>query len=411
MAEILNICILVIVISGFLAGQVISFLNHRSRKNPVPPVLEGVYSPDRYQQYLLYKSDSFRFGMLISWLSFIATLVMLLGGFVLIDDFVRSVFQNPILQSLLFFGIIGLAADLLSTPFDLYDTFVIEQKYGFNKSTPAIYISDKLKSWFLAAVIGGGLISLIVWLYTLLGNSFWWLAWISISSFSIFFSLFYSSIIVPLFNRQTPLEPGDLRNKLNDLAVRTGFDLTDIFIIDGSKRSTRANAYFSGFGSKRRIVLYDTLIQNQTPDQITAVLAHEIGHYRKKHTIKTLVLSIVQTGVILFLFSVVVGNPDIYLALGSSGNSFHLGLIVFMILYSPISSITSVITNYLSRMFEFQADRFAVENADPLAMASSLRLLTSDNLSDLTPHPWHVFLNYTHPPLDQRLERILKNSE
>ncbi len=411
MAEILNICILVIVISGFLAGQVISFLNHRSRKNPVPPVLEGVYSPDRYQQYLLYKSDSFRFGMLISWLSFIATLVMLLGGFVLIDDFVRSVFQNPILQSLLFFGIIGLAADLLSTPFDLYDTFVIEQKYGFNKSTPAIYISDKLKSWFLAAVIGGGLISLIVWLYTLLGNSFWWLAWISISAFSIFFSLFYSSIIVPLFNRQTPLEPGDLRNKLNDLAVRTGFDLTDIFIIDGSKRSTRANAYFSGFGSKRRIVLYDTLIQNQTPDQITAVLAHEIGHYRKKHTIKTLVLSIVQTGVILFLFSVVVGNPDIYLALGSSGNSFHLGLIVFMILYSPISSITSVITNYLSRMFEFQADRFAVENADPLAMASSLRLLTSDNLSDLTPHPWHVFLNYTHPPLDQRLERILKNSE
>ncbi|MBK6345399.1 MAG: M48 family metallopeptidase [Bacteroidales bacterium] len=411
MAEILNICILVIVISGFLAGQVISFLNHRSRKNPVPPVLEGVYSPDRYQQYLLYKSDSFRFGMLISWLSFIATLVMLLGGFVLIDDFVRSVFQNPILQSLLFFGIIGLAADLLSTPFDLYDTFVIEQKYGFNKSTPAIYISDKLKSWFLAAVIGGGLISLIVWLYTLLGNSFWWLAWISISAFSIFFSLFYSSIIVPLFNRQTPLEPGDLRYKLNDLAVRTGFDLTDIFIIDGSKRSTRANAYFSGFGSKRRIVLYDTLIQNQTPDQITAVLAHEIGHYRKKHTIKTLVLSIVQTGVILFLFSVVVGNPDIYLALGSSGNSFHLGLIVFMILYSPISSITSVITNYLSRMFEFQADRFAVENADPLAMASSLRLLTSDNLSDLTPHPWHVFLNYTHPPLDQRLERILKNSE
>lgn len=411
MAEILNICILVIVISGFLAGQVISFLNHRSRKNPVPPVLEGVYSPDRYQQYLLYKSDSFRFGMLISWLSFIATLVMLLGGFVLIDDFVRSVFQNPILQSLLFFGIIGLAADLLSTPFDLYDTFVIEQKYGFNKSTPAIYISDKLKSWFLAAVIGGGLISLIVWLYTLLGNSFWWLAWISISAFSIFFSLFYSSIIVPLFNRQTPLESGDLRNKLNDLAVRTGFDLTDIFIIDGSKRSTRANAYFSGFGSKRRIVLYDTLIQNQTPDQITAVLAHEIGHYRKKHTIKTLVLSIVQTGVILFLFSVVVGNPDIYLALGSSGNSFHLGLIVFMILYSPISSITSVITNYLSRMFEFQADRFAVENADPLAMASSLRLLTSDNLSDLTPHPWHVFLNYTHPPLDQRLERILKNSE
>jgi len=409
MADILFICILVFVIAGFLAGQVISFLNHRSRKKPVPTLLEGVYSPDRYQKYIAYKSESFRFGMLISWLSFIATIAMLLGGFVMVDDFVRSVFENTILQSLLFFGIIGLAADLLSTPFDLYDTFVIEQKYGFNKATPLIYVTDKLKSWLLAAVIGGGLICLIVWLFTMLGQSFWWLAWISVSAFTIFFSLFYSTLIVPLFNKQTPLEPGDLRTKLNDLAVRTGFNLTDIFIIDGSKRSTRANAYFSGFGSKRRIVLYDTLIQNQTPDQITAVLAHEIGHYRKKHTIKTLVLSIVQTGIILFLFSVVVGNPDIYLALGSTGMSFHLGLIVFMILYSPVSSITSVLINHLSRMYEFQADSFAAENADPVAMASSLRLLTSDNLSDLTPHPWYVFLNYSHPPLDQRLDRILNN--
>lgn len=408
MAEILFYCIIGLVVAGFIGGQIISYLNHRARFKPVPRILEGVYTQERYQQYLNYKRVSYNFGQIIIWLSFIATIIMLLGGFLFVDDYVRSITGNPILQALLFFGIIGLAADLLSTPFDIYNTFVIEQKFGFNKTTPAVYIADKFKSLLLVAVIGGGLLSLIVWLYSLLASDFWWLAWIAITAFSVVFSQFYSNLIVPLFNKQTPLEPGELRDKLNDLASKTGFNLKDIFVIDGSKRSTRANAYFTGFGSRRRIVLFDTLIRTQTTDQITAVLAHEVGHYRRKHTIKTLILSVLQTGLILFLFSIVVGNPIIYEALGSSGKSFHLGLIVFFILYSPVSSLLSIAMNYISRLYEFQADRFAVEHADPQAMASALRLLSSDNLSDLTPHPWYVFINYSHPPLGQRLERILE---
>jgi STE24 endopeptidase len=408
MAQTLFYIIIFLVLSGFIVGQLISRLNHRSRFGDIPKLLEGVYSPERYRHYLDYKKVSYRFGLLLSWLSIAATLFMLFAGLVIVDDFVRSVTDSPVLQALLFFGTIGLAADLLSTPFDVYDTFVIEHKFGFNKSTPAIYITDKLKSWLLAAVIGGGLLSLIVWLYGQLGSSFWWLAWIAITMFSLFFSLFYSNLIVPLFNKQTPLEPGELRDKLNNLAVRTGFSLTNIFVIDGSKRSTRANAYFTGFGSRRRIVLYDTLIGKQSSDEITAILAHEVGHYRRKHTIKTLIMSIIQTGIILFLFSIIVGNPIIYKAMGSSGQSFHLGLIVFFILYSPVSSLTSVLMNYISRQFEYQADQFAAENADPEAMVTALKLITSDNLSDLTPHPWHVFLNYSHPPLKERIENILK---
>lgn len=407
MAETLFFVIIFLVVTGFIVDQLISWLNHRSRFSDIPQLLAGVYTPERYGHYLDFKSVSYRFGLLLSWLSFAATLFMLFAGFVMVDDFVSSVTDSPVLQALLFFGTIGLVADLLSTPFDVYDTFVIEQKFGFNKSTPAIYIGDKLKSWLLAAVIGGGLLSLIVWLYGQLGSSFWWLAWIAITVFSLFFSLFYSNLIVPLFNKQTPLEPGELRDKLNNLAERTGFSLTNIFVIDGSKRSTRANAYFTGFGSRRRIVLYDTLIGKQSSDQITAILAHEVGHYRKKHTIKTLIMSVIQSGIILYLFSVIVGNPVIYQAMGSNGQGFHLGLIVFFILYSPVSSVTSVLMNYISRRFEYQADRFAAENADPESMISALKLITSDNLSDLTPHPWHVFLNYSHPPLKERIENIL----
>ncbi len=408
MAEIIFILIISLVVAGFIFGQLISWLNHRSRFNKIPELLKDVYSPERYSHYLDYKRVSYRFRLLISWLSIIATLFMLFGGFVMVDDYVRMFSESPVIQALLFFGFIGFVADLLSTPFDVYDTFVIEQKFGFNKTTPAVYVTDKLKSWLLAAIIGGGLLSLIVWLYTQLGSSFWWVAWIAITVFSLFLSLFYSNLIVPLFNKQTPLEPGDLRDKLNSLAARTGFKLANIFVIDGSKRSTRANAYFTGLGSKRRIVLYDTLIGKQSTDQITAVLAHEIGHYRKKHTIKTLVMSVVQTGIILFLFSLIVGSPIIYEAMGSTGHSFHLGLIVFLILYSPISTILSVLMNYTSRQFEYQADNFAGQYADPEAMISALKLLTSDNLSDLTPHSWHVFLNYSHPPLKQRIENILK---
>ena len=406
MASFLFYLILALVTAGFLFGQLLALLNHRQRFKPVPAILNGVYSPERYSKYLEYKKVSYRFGLLMAWLSFGATLLMLNGGFILVDSLAIGITDSSVIQALIFFGTIGLAADLLSTPFDVYDTFVIEQRFGFNKTTWKVYIADKLKSWLLAAVIGGGLLSLIVWMYALLGADFWWLAWLTITVFSLLMSLFYSNLIVPLFNKQTPLEEGELRTALENLAGRTGFGLKDIYIIDGSKRSTRANAYFTGLGRMKRIVLYDTLLQKHTTAQIVSVLAHEIGHYRKKHTLKTLILSVIQTGIVLYLFSLVVGSPVIYEALGSSHHSFHLGLVVFLILYSPVSTITSIGLNYMSRRFEFQADRFAAENADAGEMVASLRMLTADNMSDLTPHPAYVFVNYSHPPLRERIESI-----
>lgn len=395
-----------LVIAGFVLEQLLSFLNNRSRAKDIPPSMKDIYPGDKYLKYRSYRQESYRFGVLSSWFSFLLIVIMISFGFAELDEWVSTLSDSALLQSLLFFAVLGLASDLLSTPFDVYDTFVIEQKWGFNRITPRLYISDKLKSWLLGAILGGGMLSLVIWLYTLAGTSFWWMAWVVISLFSVLFTLFYSSLIVPLFNRQTPLEEGELRSKLNELAFNTGFSVSNIYVIDGSKRSSRSNAYFSGFGSRKRIVLYDTLIQNHTADEIMAVVAHEIGHYRKRHILKGLIFSVLQTGLILFLFSLIIDNQLIYKALGSERMSFHLGLIVFFVLYSPFSAIISLGGNYISRQHEFEADYFAKSFTSGASLAKALRKLASENMADLTPHPLYVLFHYSHPPLADRLKRL-----
>jgi STE24 endopeptidase len=395
-----------LVIAGFVLEQLLSFLNNRSRAKDIPPSMKDIYPGDKYLKYRSYRQESYRFGVLSSWFSFLLIVIMISFGFAELDEWVSTLSDSALLQSLLFFAVLGLASDLLSTPFDVYDTYVIEQKWGFNRITPRLYISDKLKSWLLGAILGGGMLSLVIWLYTLAGTSFWWMAWVVISLFSVLFTLFYSSLIVPLFNRQTPLEEGELRSKLNELAFNTGFSVSNIYVIDGSKRSSRSNAYFSGFGSRKRIVLYDTLIQNHTADEIMAVVAHEIGHYRKRHILKGLIFSVLQTGLILFLFSLIIDNQLIYKALGSERMSFHLGLIVFFFLYSPVSAIISLGGNYISRQHEFEADYFAKSFTSGASLAKALRKLASENMADLTPHPLYVLFHYSHPPLADRLKRL-----
>lgn len=395
-----------LVIAGFVLEQLLSFLNNRSRAKDIPPSMKDIYPGDKYLKYRSYRQESYRFGVLSSWFSFLLIVIMISFGFAELDEWVSTLSDSALLQSLLFFAVLGLASDLLSTPFDVYDTYVIEQKWGFNRITPRLYISDKLKSWLLGAILGGGMLSLVIWLYTLAGTSFWWMAWVVISLFSVLFTLFYSSLIVPLFNRQTPLEEGELRSKLNELAFNTGFSVSNIYVIDGSKRSSRSNAYFSGFGSRKRIVLYDTLIQNHTADEIMAVVAHEIGHYRKRHILKGLIFSVLQTGLILFLFSLIIDNQLIYKALGSERMSFHLGLIVFFVLYSPVSAIISLGGNYISRQHEFEADYFAKSFTSGASLAKALRKLASENMADLTPHPLYVLFHYSHPPLADRLKRL-----
>jgi STE24 endopeptidase len=311
-----------------------------------------------------------------------------------------------VIISLIFFAIIGFVSDIINIPFSIYDTFVIEKKYGFNTMSLRIFITDHIKSWFIALLIGIPVLSLLTWFYYKTGKSFWLYAWTLITVFSILANLFYSELIVPLFNKQSPLEPGSLRNKIEEFAAKTGFRLKNIYVIDSSKRSTKSNAYFSGFGPKKRIVLFDNLVNELTEEEIVAVLAHEIGHYKKRHVLLTLLFSFILTGFMLFLFSLVVDNPDLSQALGAESPSFHLGLIVFGILYSPLSLLIGLVSNMISRRNEFSADRFVRENYNPLLLADALKKLSVKNLSNMMPHPVYVFFNYSHPPLLKRLEKL-----
>ena len=316
----------------------------------VPDKLKGICDEEEYRKTQLYQKDNNRLSFWSSTFNLILIIGMILsGGFAILDNWVRGININLIIVALIFFGIIGFASDIINIPFSLYDSFVIEKKYGFNKMTLRTFITDHIKSWFLAILIGVPVLGLISWFYYKTGTLFWLYAWGLITLFSVFMNLFYSELIVPLFNKQTPLEAGPLREKIEQFSNMTGFKLHNIFVIDGSKRSTKSNAYFSGFGPKKRIVLYDTLMKDFSDEQIVAVLAHEIGHYKKKHVLISLVTSVFMTGLMLFLFSLVVNNPSLSRALGTEAASFHIGLIVFGILYSPLSMAIGLLTNFISR--------------------------------------------------------------
>lgn len=399
--------ILAIPLTGFLLERYLEHLNASMWSDKLPDKLRGICDEEEYRKTQLYQKDNKKLSFWSSAFNLLIILAMIAaGGFALIDGAARSLSDNLIVVSLLFFGIIGLASDLINIPFSLYDTFVIEKKYGFNKMSVTTFITDHIKSWLIAVIVGAPVLGLITWFYYKAGPFFWIYAWGLITAFSIFMNLFYSELIVPLFNKQTPLEEGSLRDKIEKFASATGFKLRNIFVIDGSKRSTKANAYFSGFGPKKRIVLFDTLIREMPEDEIVAVLAHEIGHYKKKHVIINLVSSVLLTGIMLFLFSLIVNNPSLSRALGAETPGFHLGLIVFGILYSPLSLLIGLVSNYVSRKNEFEADRFVKENHKPEFLAQALKKLSIKNLSNMLPHPVYVFFHYSHPPLLQRLEKL-----
>jgi STE24 endopeptidase len=329
-----------------------------------------------------------------------------LDGFEYVDTIARGYSENPIMIALLFFGIIMFASSIITLPFAYYKTFVIEEQFGFNKTTKKTFVLDKIKGLLLMAILSGGILALIIWIYQLTEDQFWLYAWGVITLFSVFMNMFYSKLIVPLFNKQTPLEAGTLRDKISDYAKSVGFNLNKIFVIDGSKRSTKANAYFSGFGSEKRVTLYDTLINDLEEDEIVAVLAHEVGHYKRKHIIFNLVTSTLLTGITLYILSIFISNPLLSNALGVAIPSFHVGLIAFGLLYSPISEITGLLMNHLSRKFEYQADNYAKTTYKPQPLISSLKKLNKNSLSNLTPHPAYVFIQYSHPSLLQRVHNL-----
>ncbi len=401
--------IMAIIIVDFLFDKYVDYLNAKHFNDQVPKELDDVYDKEEYIKSQAYKKENYKFSLISSGFMIFLTLgFFLFQGFYWVDSIARGFSDNEIVIALIFFGIIMLGSDIISTPFSYYQNFVIEEKYGFNKSTIKLFFMDKLKGWILTIILGGGILALIVWFYQQTGNYFWIYTWFFIAVFSVFMTMFYSSLIVPLFNKQTPLEDGELRTEIENFSMKVGFNLDNIFVIDGSKRSTKANAYFSGFGSKKRIVLYDTLINDLNTSEIVAVLAHEVGHYQKKHVFINMIISILLTGFTLYLLSLLINNPMLSEALSVNEPSFHIGLIAFGVLYSPISEITGILMHYMSRKFEYQADNYAKEKFNAQDLISSLKKLSKNSLSNLTPDKVTVFLHYSHPTLYQRILNLRK---
>jgi len=401
------IILVTIIVADFILESWLELLNMRNLSVSLPEELKDIYKVEKYVLSQVYERANIRFGLITSTFNLILILGMFfLNGFAYVDRLAAGISSHPVLHPLIFFGILGLAFDLLNTPFAVYDTFVIEQRFGFNKTTPLLFITDKLKGWLLTVIIGGGLLALIVWFYLLTTVYFWLWAWLLTSVFMVFMAFFYSSLIVPLFNKQQLLEDGELKTQITQYAGQANFRIDKIYTIDGSKRSTKANAYFSGMGRKKRIVLFDTLIKELSTGEIVAVLMHEIGHYRKKHIITGMILSFIQTGIMLYILSLFVSQPVLSQALGVPEAGFHIGLIAFGILFSPISIIIGLMMNVFSRKNEFQADEFAAGFGMSEGLIGALKKLSVNNLTNLTPHPLYVFFHYSHPTLLQRIRRL-----
>ena len=407
----LLVLLIVIIITDYLFDLILDVLNLRNRNMPIPKLLDDVYQPDKYRLQQGYEVETSKFSFIQGFLGLVLTLIVLYYGVLgSLHEWISSFGFERITSSLIFFGFILFAMKVLALPFSYWSTFVIEEKYGFNRTTPKLFFIDILKSMLLTIVIGGGLLALIIWIFYSAGQWFWLIALIVVVAFSLIANTLYSTLIVPLFNKQEPLKEGELLDAIKDLAAKVRFPVSKVFVIDGSKRSTKANAYFSGFGKSRRVVLYDTLIQEMNTEEILAVLAHEVGHYKKRHIWINLGLGVVQSAVMLYIFGRMSTSTDFSVALGyhqATEPVFHLSLIAFGILFNPIETIIGLLTNMLSRRMEYQADAFAAGFNLGGSLVNGLKKLSAKNFSNLTPHPAYVFVNYSHPTLKQRIERIL----
>jgi STE24 endopeptidase len=399
--------IILILLAGYIFEFVLDFLNIKNWSDKVPAIVKDVYPEEKYIKAKEYSLVNYRFSQITKLLSFLILIALLLyGGFGWLDQYARTLTNSHVVIAMIFFGVLGFASDLISLPFDLYKTFVIEEKFGFNKTTMKTFIMDKVKAYLLTIIFGGLILAALVKTFQLTGNNFWWLAWIFFTLLMLVMTVFYASWILPLFNKLTPLPDGDLRKAIEEYSVKNNFPLKDIFVMDGSKRSAKANAFFSGMGKKKKIVLFDTLISQHTTEELVAVLAHETGHFKLKPTRVGVIAGILQTAIMLYLFSLLQGNHLLFEALGAREGGLHLELFAFALLYSPVSVVTGILMHLLSRRNEFEADAFAKKTYDGNTLSSALKKLSADNLSNLTPHPAYVFVHYSHPPLLKRLEAL-----
>ncbi|MDX1636799.1 MAG: M48 family metallopeptidase [Balneolaceae bacterium] len=400
--------ILATLLVDYLLNLVADYYNLKALKPELPDEFKGVYDEETYQRSQEYTRVNTRFGFVTSAFNLSVILVFWFsGGFNWLDQVVRGWELGLIWTGLAYIGLLILAKSILSLPFSIYSTFVVEEKFGFNKTTPKTFVLDLLKGLGLGIALGGPLLAGILAFFTYFETYGWLYAWGAVTAFTLFVQFIAPTWIMPLFNDFEPLEDGELRQKIEEMAESVNFPLQGIFVMDGSKRSSKSNAFFTGFGKNKRIALYDTLIEKHTDDELVAVLAHEIGHYKKKHIIQNMVISILQTGVMFLLLSIFLHAEGLYEAFYMEQQSVYTGLIFFGMLYAPIEMILSIFMQIISRKHEFQADRFAADTTgEPETMVQALKKLSKDNLSNLTPHPFYVFLNYSHPPVLQRIEAI-----
>ena len=405
-----------LVIFNFLFSNILDYVNHKNWKDKIPPELEDFYDKEKYKKAKLYSISKSKIGLLSSIISFLFVISLLVfNGYGFLNQLVYSDSLNLFLpfeintsfaRSGVFFLILFILNSLISIPFSYYNTFIIEEKYGFNKTSKSTFFLDIIKSTILSILIGGFLLFAALYLYDNINEGFWLWLWIGLSLLMVFINMFYADLIVPIFNKLTPLNNVELRKKIENYSKDVGYLLKNIYVIDGSKRSTKANAFFSGLGPRKTIALYDTLIEKHTENELVAVLAHEVGHFKKKHVLSGLLMSVMQIGIMAFFFELCLKLPEISIALGGLDTNFHLGLIGFSIIFSPISMISSILMNYVSRKNEFEADAYAKETFNGEDLSLALKKLSVDSLSNIYPHPLYVFFHYSHPPLIQRLRAI-----
>lgn len=400
--------ILCILIADYVVDLIVELLNVRHLDPQLPAELAEYYDADKYARSQEYLKVNTRFDQWVSTISLPLMIgFILIGGFNLVDGLARSLGHGPILTGLIFAAVLMWGSSILTLPVSAYHTFVIEERFGFNRTTVKTFITDRIKGWVLGAAIGAPVLAAILWFFGVAGSHAWLYCWGAVIAFQLVLMFVAPVLIMPIFNKYEPLEEGELRTEIESYADSQAFKMKGVFTMDGSRRSSKSNAFFTGFGRFRRIVLFDTLIERHTTPELTAVIAHEMGHYKKKHIIKFMLVSIATTGLMFYLLSFFIENEGLFAAFGMKHTSIYASLFFFGILYAPVSSVISVAANILSRRHEYEADRYAVETyGNPEAMTTALKKLSVDNLANLTPHPLKVFLEYSHPPVIERIRAI-----
>lgn len=406
------ITILVILIGSYLLDLVVDLVNVRHVKTDLPPEFKGIYDAGKYRKSQEYLRETTRFGIISSTFMMGVTIAFILAsGFNVVDQFARGFGLGSIWTGLIFAAVIMLASQIMHLPFSIYETFVLEEKYGFNKTTPRTFVLDILKSWILVILLGGVVLAVVIWFFETVGKWAWLYCWISFTVFQVFVMFVAPVVIMPLFNKFIPLEDGPLKWEIEEYARSKGFKMKGVYKMDGSRRSTKTNAFFTGFGRFKRIVLYDTLIRKHTKEELISILAHEMGHYKKKHILKSMLMSVATTGVMFYILSFFMNNPGLFAAFKMQEISVYASLFFFGFLYAPIDMVISVVRNAVSRRHEYEADRYAVaSHPNPGSMVMALKKLGVENLSNLTPHPLKVFLSYSHPPVLERVRAIKRTA-